>query len=223
MDTDKQDELLKWFEVASGASHADDAFHPASLASEEGEMVEETSQPAETSAGMQPRMEVAATPEGQNVHSQTQTESQGSGGSSAGSILMDVLESGFGVVPLAGELFSLFGGGQKAPAQTVKYQMPASISFMSAETGGGLTAAGYDQAGLPRLYDETGNGTIREDSAKPTAARPASDTSATAPQITVNVQAMDARSFLDRSNDIAQAVRKAMLSMSSINDMVNEL
>jgi hypothetical protein len=34
---------------------------------------------------------------------------------------------------------------------------------------------------------------------------------------------MDAQSFLDRSSDIAQAVRSAMLNMSSINDVVNEL
>ena len=46
---------------------------------------------------------------------------------------------------------------------------------------------------------------------------------APAPQITVNVQAMDARSFLDRSNDIALAVRDAMLNLNSINDVVNEL
>ena len=44
-----------------------------------------------------------------------------------------------------------------------------------------------------------------------------------APQITVNVQAMDARSFLDRSSDIAAAVRDAMLNLNSINDVVNDL
>ena len=32
------------------------------------------------------------------------------------------------------------------------------------------------------------------------------------PQITVNVQAMDAQSFMDHSSDIAQAVRSAMLN-----------
>jgi uncharacterized protein YggE len=46
---------------------------------------------------------------------------------------------------------------------------------------------------------------------------------AAAPQITVNVQAMDARSFMDRSNEIALAVRDAMLNMNAINDVVNEL
>jgi len=43
------------------------------------------------------------------------------------------------------------------------------------------------------------------------------------PQITVNVQAMDARSFMDRSNEIALAVREAMLNLNAINDVVNDL
>jgi len=43
------------------------------------------------------------------------------------------------------------------------------------------------------------------------------------PQITVQVQTMDARSFLDNSDQIAQAVRGAMLNLSAINDVVNEL
>jgi hypothetical protein len=34
---------------------------------------------------------------------------------------------------------------------------------------------------------------------------------------------MDARSFLDRSGDIAAAVREAMLNSNSINDVVSEL
>jgi hypothetical protein len=46
---------------------------------------------------------------------------------------------------------------------------------------------------------------------------------APAPQITVNVSAMDARSFMDRSGDIAAAVRDAMLNLNSINDVVSEL
>ena len=42
-------------------------------------------------------------------------------------------------------------------------------------------------------------------------------------QITVQVQAMDSQSFLDHSDDIAQAVRQAMLNMNSINDVVTNL
>jgi hypothetical protein len=41
--------------------------------------------------------------------------------------------------------------------------------------------------------------------------------------IQVNVQAMDARSFLDHSTEIAEAVRQAMLNSSPINDVVNDL
>ncbi|MGI8990140.1 MAG: hypothetical protein ACR2I2_11230 [Bryobacteraceae bacterium] len=44
-----------------------------------------------------------------------------------------------------------------------------------------------------------------------------------APQITIQVQAMDSRSFLDHSHDIAQAVREAMLNMHALNDVVNDL
>ncbi len=39
----------------------------------------------------------------------------------------------------------------------------------------------------------------------------------------MTVQAMDAQSFLDRSSDIAAAVRNAMLNLSPINDVVNDL
>jgi hypothetical protein len=45
----------------------------------------------------------------------------------------------------------------------------------------------------------------------------------TTPQITVQVQAMDSRSFLDHSEDIARAVRQAMLNSHGINDVITEL
>jgi hypothetical protein len=44
-----------------------------------------------------------------------------------------------------------------------------------------------------------------------------------APQITVNVNAMDSQSFMDHSTDIANAVREAMLNMHPINDVVASL
>jgi hypothetical protein len=34
---------------------------------------------------------------------------------------------------------------------------------------------------------------------------------------------MDSQSFLDRSNDIAAAVRKAMLETSTLNDVIREV
>ena len=84
--------------------------------------------------------------------------------------------------------------------------MPPRISFDAAESANGIQNVDYDQAGRPRAYSSSGAG----ESAAP-------------PQITVNVQAMDARSFLDRSGDIAAAVREAMLNLNPINDVVNEL
>ena len=129
--------------------------------------------------------------------------SSGSGGkadtSSAGSIALDVVKSGLGLVPLVTTLFGLFGGGDDpAPAPLVKYAMPARAHFEQAETAGELTSVDYGQSGTPRSY-------------------------APAPQVNVTVQAMDARSFLDRSSDIAAAVREAMLNLNSINDVVNDL
>jgi hypothetical protein len=50
-----------------------------------------------------------------------------------------------------------------------------------------------------------------------------SSQAAAAPQITVNVSAMDSQSFMDRSNDIANAVREAMLNMHPINGVVASL
>jgi hypothetical protein len=56
-------------------------------------------------------------------------------------------------------------------------------------------------------------------------AAPASGTAsaASSPQITVNVNAMDSRSFMDHSDDIANAVREAMLNMHPINGVVASL
>ena len=44
-----------------------------------------------------------------------------------------------------------------------------------------------------------------------------------APQITVQVSAMDSQSFMDHSTDIANAVREAMLNLHPINDVVASL
>jgi hypothetical protein len=81
------------------------------------------------------------------------------------------------------------------------------MDFQAAETASGLVNADYDQSGMPRTSDASGSG----------------GSSSAGPAITVNVQALDARSFLDRSSDIAAAVRDAMLNLNSINDVVNDL
>ena len=52
------------------------------------------------------------------------------------------------------------------------------------------------------------------------AAPSAPSQAATAQQVTVNVSAMDSKSFLDHSDDIANAVREAMLNMHPINGVI---
>jgi hypothetical protein len=139
---------------------------------------------------------------------------RGRSGGSGGSSLLRLFESGFGLGSLAGELLGLFGGGDGGSEPTLtKYIMPSSLNFEAAENGSGLSDVDYDQMGMARAY-----GAPRQAGSAGN-----SSSGAYAPQITVNVQAMDSRSFLDRSTEIAAAVRNAMLNSNSINDVVNEL
>jgi len=148
-----------------------------------------------------------------------------SGGSSiAASIASTVLKSGFGLVPLISALLGLFGsGGTPAPAPLVKYLLPAPIRFQAAETEADVGSADYDQMGMPRVYGAGAASGTAPPSPASLASSSGGDASGPAPQITVNVQAMDARSFLDHSNEIARAVRDAMLNLNAINDVVNDL
>ena len=93
----------------------------------------------------------------------------------------------------------------------MKYALPPAIDFQAAQSNGQVTDLDYDQAGMARTYAERAAGSASVNG------------SGAASQITVNVQAMDARSFMDRSSDIALAVRDAMLNLNAINDVVNEL
>ena len=178
---------------------------------------------------------VQATRQDAPAPQQSATSAQGrSTAATVESIASTVLKSGFGIVPLVSELLGLFGGGgSPAPPSLVKYAMPPAIDFEAAETTSGLSNSDYDQWGMPRAYSAgaaSGNGTASTDAARsgaasgvPSTAGAKGSSGSPAPQITVNVQAMDARSFLDRSNDIAAAVRDAMLNLNAINDVVNDL
>jgi hypothetical protein len=140
----------------------------------------------------------------------TTTATSSDSGSTLGSVAKTVIESGFGLAPLLSGLVSLFSGGSTAaPAPLVKYALPAAVDFQAAESQGQMTGLDYSQMGTPRSYAP--------------AEASGSTANGAASQITVNVQAMDARSFMDRSNDIALAVRDAMLNLNAINDVVNDL
>jgi hypothetical protein len=156
----------------------------------------------------------------------------------AASIGMEILTSGLGLVPLVGSLLGLFGGGgADTPAPLTKYALPPSIEFQGAEAGAGIVEADYYQSGTARsfsqvtnsgagtrpLYGQEASGGAGVPASNPQPAGPAAGASSGQPYINVTVQAMDARSFLDRSSDIAAAVRDAMLNLNSINDVVNDL
>ena len=129
-------------------------------------------------------------------------------GSSAGKNVSDVLStasqflgSGLSLMPLISLFSSLFGGGQsQQPASLAPFSLPPSLHLESTTSYQDVV---WGENGLPRSA--------------------ASGGSNAAQQITVQVQAMDSQSFLDHSDDIAQAVRQAMLNMNSINDMVTNL
>jgi len=126
----------------------------------------------------------------------------GSTASSVGSTIESVLGFGLGLSPLISGLVSLFGGGgSSAPAPLVPYVAPLPVNAQAGISGSTNGAFGVDTAdgGLPR---------------------PAPSPSSSSTQITVQVQAMDSQSFLDHSNDIAQAVRQAMLTSTTLNDVI---
>jgi len=152
------------------------------------------------------------------------------------SILSSIFGAGFGISPLVSGIMKLFGGGDETTATTAlaEYEKPQSVSFTGGyarASGGRIYALDYAAGDRLRLMREAateGTGALDQwlpsatggSEASAPAAQPAS--SATT-HITVQVQAMDSRSFLDHSEDIARAVRQAMLNSNGINDVITEL
>lgn len=105
-------------------------------------------------------------------------------------------------------LMRLFGGGGKAePVELPKYERPARQSVtagISAEQGWRMQGVDYEAGGRARAVESGSNG----------AQAPA--------QVTVQVQAMDSRSFLDHRDEIAAAVRQALLESHTLGDVLGE-
>jgi hypothetical protein len=144
----------------------------------------------------------------QTMAAMTQPVSSGGGGGSSGSSILStlggVLGGGLGLAPLVSGLAGLFGGGgdSSAPASLPTYMAPLPINMDAGFSEGGGGAYGVDsaQGGAPRAM-----------------------TSSLSSQITVQVQAMDSSSFLDHSQDIALAVRQAMLQSTVLNDVIRDV
>ncbi len=142
-----------------------------------------------------------------NTQAVTQNTSAKSGGSSTAGTVESAVSSFLGgglstLSPLLGGLLSLFGGGGgQTLAVEPPYMLPSPV-----QSEAGVTASAPGQV-MPVSYGNTGQ------------ARAASP----GPQVTIQVNAMDSQSFLDHSDDIAMAVKQAILNSSSLNDVIADL
>ena len=118
----------------------------------------------------------------------------------------DNLGGGLGILsPVVSGLLSLFGvgGSNSAPAPLPYYTPPPSVQLSD-------TLRSATPSAVPASAPSDGAGA-------------GSSGAGASPQVTVNVSAMDSQSFMDRSGDIANAVREAMLNLHPINDVVANL
>jgi hypothetical protein len=133
----------------------------------------------------------------------TNTKSAGSTVANVAGSFANSLMGGGLLGPIVSGLMSLFGGGNNSqtPAPPAKFVLPPKVDYQGGLQGSATGGVDYGQNGQPR----------------------STSPAASPQQITVNVSAMDSRSFLDHSTDIANAVRKAMLESSSLNDVIGEM
>ena len=125
------------------------------------------------------------------------------GGSGVGGGLGGLLKSGLGLAPIGSALFGLFSGKKdEVWEQPTSYELPASFRVEAANGPGPVS-------GLSRAVGG--------------ASEPVRTVTTPSSPVVVNINAMDSRSFLDRSSDIAQAVRDAMIHMHPVNDVIDEL
>lgn len=134
------------------------------------------------------------------VQSNLQANTSSPAGTSVGNVVEHSVGGGLGLLsPVISGLLSLFGigGSKQEPAPLPFYTAPPSVQISD---------------------------TLRSVAAPSSSAPVARNASTSAaPQITVQVSAMDSQSFMDRSGDIANAVREAMLNLHPINDVVANL
>ena len=125
------------------------------------------------------------------------------GGGGGGGGLGSFLKGGFGLASLGLRIAGLFRRDSEEPEALREYQLPSSLAVEAANTRNILS-------GFPQV-DRGQSGEIRH--VQPEKGQ----------QVVVNVSAMDSQSFMDRSNDIARAVRDAMIHMHPLNDVVGEI
>lgn len=119
---------------------------------------------------------------------------------SSGSMpMLSILSTGL----LGGLLGSLFPDTRESRPSPAPFELPRSIAIEAGISPRRAPAAvDYSTDGMPRPLATVG--------------QPAAST------VVVNVQAMDSRSFLDHSDDIARAVREALLNSHPLGDYLAE-
>lgn len=142
----------------------------------------------------------------QNTAARSTTANSASGG--LGSLASSLFGGALGIAPLVKGIFDLFGSNTPAVQPLVPFNLPAAIKYEGALNGsnGGVSSVDYGQGGQVRTL--VGGG---------------SKAAQAAPTVNIQVNAMDTQSFLDRSDDIARAVRQALLNSSSLNDVIADL
>jgi hypothetical protein len=130
-----------------------------------------------------------------------------------GSVLTSLLPVGGGATwlrwlnPIAG-LASLFGGSRPAPEQFLEPTKSSPSAGLWQQFG---VSESSDWSPTPIDYSEQG------------LPRGAATHAAPASNITIQIQALDSRSILDRSDEIADAIRKSLLESHSLTDTLREL
>ena len=141
-----------------------------------------------------------------NTQALTQNTSTKSGGSSVGSTVGNLASTVLGgsLSPIIGGLLSLLGGGgSQTLSAPAPFRLPTPVQYDA-----GLTTGSPGQ--VAPVSSAAGG-------------QPRPQASNSAPQVTVQVNAMDSRSFLDHSDDIANAVRQALLRSNSLSDVISGL
>jgi hypothetical protein len=169
------------------------------------EIVQQMSALATQISGLNSTQESAVSAIQGNTQAVTQNTSSKGSGSSVASQAGSAAESLFGgalsLSPIISGLLSLFGGGSSAPStQIAPFMLPTPVQYqagVSGSPGSPVTPVSYGAGGQPRS----------QSTAAPT-------------QVTVQVNAMDSQSFLDHSDDIANAVKAALLNSNALGDVI---
>jgi hypothetical protein len=136
------------------------------------------------------------------------TASKSGSGSSAlstvGSFASGIVGGGSILTPIISGLFSLFGGHSSSQQPTfTAFTMPAPIHLDTTLSGGSQQQPAASAQGVQSNSGES--------------------TQVAAPPIQIQVNAIDSRSFLDHSDQIAQAVRLALLNSHPLADVIAEI